>query len=322
MSFNSSTQDPASQAQGAPRLPRPGPGLQAPRKRPGVAALWGLLLLLLMPWIAWVSVLPHLHELADQWAQQSAQSQGAVLYKTGYGLSSVVLVACWFISSVLVALAVERAWPELHRTRLVVEGWRVRVCRVEGSNAPAAAGRALNRPGPARARRWKRRLRRSALWWMTALVLKGASVSFVVLDLRAHAAFTTKAYVQSPRLPGSPVVSHPWSTAASVALGCSHSAHRRTTKHDRNRIVYIIQFPDGDVVHLYDAVPLQGSWLDAAQTMDQILRGSGAEFSRWNWLGQDPLHPSCLRWFQDRYTVQDYARLQRLLRIGELPAVH
>lgn len=126
----------------------------------------------------------------------------------------------------------------------------------------------------------------------------------------------------APGLPRPSVVSRPWATVVSVELGCSHCAGGRPTKHDRNRIVYIIPFPDGAVVHLCDAAPLQGSWLDAAQTMDQILRGSGVEFSRWNWLGQDPLHPTCLRWFQDRYTVQDCARLQRLLRIGEQPAVH
>ena len=126
----------------------------------------------------------------------------------------------------------------------------------------------------------------------------------------------------APGLPRPSVVSRPWATVVSVELGCSHCAGGRPTKHDRNRIVYVIPFPDGTVVHLCDPAPLQGSWLDAAQTMDQSLRGSGAEFSRWNGLGQDPLHRSCLRWFQDRYTVQDYARLQRLLRIGELPAVH
>ena len=126
----------------------------------------------------------------------------------------------------------------------------------------------------------------------------------------------------APRLPKPSVVSRPWATVVSVELGCSHSARRTTTKHDRDRIVYVIPFPDGAVVHLCDPAPLQGSRLDAAQTMDQILRGSGVEFSRWNGLGQDPLHPTCLWWFQDRYTVQDCARLQRLLRIGELPAVH
>ena len=78
-----------------------------------------------------------------------------------------------------------------------------------------------------------------------------------------------------------------------------------------------MHFPDRYFVSLESGVAF-GDWLEAAEQMDTELRRTGVEFRRWNWLDRDPLYPACLSVMRHNFGA-DYPRIERLLRVGELP---
>jgi hypothetical protein len=283
--------------------------------------VWALLLLALStPWIAWLYCLPHLHELAARWALESAQWQGALLYKAGFGLSPVAFMACSTASTFLVMVAVDLTWPGLWRSRLVVQGRWLRLVQALGSKARATASSAVRSVRRRRTLLLSKRRRRLALMWLAVLALNSVAIACVVVDLRGHRVFTQTAYVRWPPLPGSAAETYPWSTAVSVGLGCNHREKWRRRGSARTEIVYEVGFPDGTFVRLDDAMAMTGSWLDGAEAIDQAIRGGGAVFTRWRWLSRTPLHPTCLQWLRSSLSAQDQARMWQLLRIGELPA--
>ena len=83
-------------------------------------------------------------------------------------------------------------------------------------------------------------------------------------------------------------------------------------------IIYEIEFADGHKERIGDATPLHGSWVDAAEVIDQRLQAAGARFERWTWLDRDPLHPECLAALQRRFSPEEYQRVRALLRVDAL----
>ena len=276
-----------------------------------------ILILAFAPLIAIVFILPTLGDTADRIALRNAELNGALLFKTDFGLSPVLCVFCWFAWVFAIFRNADEVWPGLHKSHFVFERFGTRVRCVVGSRRRAATETFSKDPEPARFARKK--TRRGKVWGMllAAVVLIGATVGFVAREIQAYSILTATAYVESPLQLRSSLVSRPWSMAVSVEIGCHHyDAPRRRAS---NTLVYDIWFPDGASVRISEAVPLQGSWLDAAEAIERALNDGGAEFARWRWLGQDPLHPKCLQWFRDSHTAYDYARIWRLLRFGEIP---
>jgi hypothetical protein len=275
------------------------------------------------PLIALGFALPAIGDVAYWIALENAELNGALLFKTDYGLAPVLCVFCWFFWVFAFFMYADEIWPGLHRSYFVVERFGTRVRRVVVSKRSTAAETFRTDPEPARSVRKKARRGkvkgRGMLWGMllAAVVLVGATVGLVVRELQTYSILTATAYIESPLQLRSSTVSRPWSTAVSVELGCNHYDARG--RRPDNTLVYDIWFPDEASIRISEATPLQGSWLDAAEAIERALNDGGAAFARWSWLWQDPLHPKCLQWFRDSHTAYDYARIRRLLRIGELP---
>jgi hypothetical protein len=289
-----------------------------------IAGYWLILILAFAPLIAMALILPTLGDTADRIALKNAELNGALLFKTNFGLSPVLCVFCWFVWVFAIFWNADEVWRGLHKSHFVFERFGTRVRCVARSRRRAATETFSKDPEPARFARKK--TRRGKVWGMllAAVVLIGATVGFVVREIQAYSILTATAYVESPLQLRSSSVSRPWSMAVSVELGCHHyDAPRRRYHAPRrgpsNTLVYDIRFPDGASVRISETVPLQGSWLDAAEAIERALNEGGAEFARWRWLGQDPLHPKCLQWLRDSHTAYDYARIWRLLRVGEIP---
>jgi len=149
---------------------------------------------------------------------------------------------------------------------------------------------------------------------IAAAVLAALSAIAVSRDIQTHSIFTSNAYVRSPFFPWGSTQPREWSSAVSVGVGCNHVEDDDGTSDD---IIYKVRFPDGASVDIGYAIPLEGSWLSAAETIDQKLRASGSAFTNWEWLGRDPMHPRCIAAQRQRFSGNDYARVQRLLRVTE-----
>lgn len=134
-------------------------------------------------------------------------------------------------------------------------------------------------------------------------------------EVNTHTVYTADAYTRSPFFPWAPSAPRPWRTAELVDLGCNHVTGRNASDY----LVYRVEFPGGERVSLESATPLPDvDWLTVAEPIDALIREGGATFQRWKWLSRDPLHPACLAVMQQNFGA-DYPRIERLLRIGELP---
>jgi len=99
-----------------------------------------------------------------------------------------------------------------------------------------------------------------------------------------------------------------------VELGCNHVTGRGASTN----LVYRIRMKNGSKIYLESAVPVHGNWLDNAMRIDADLEKKGVTFKRWSWRNRHPLHPECLRAQRRKNSPEDYERILKLLRADGL----
>jgi hypothetical protein len=251
---------------------------------------------------------PALENITAQNARHHAAEVGALLYHYNFGLSLVLALFAWIFASGAIAGLAPALSRRARKTLFVfsiLDGKRAMVRLI--------ADRLRDETDPARY------VSKIVLGWVpmaavAAVVLAAISGLAVARDIQSHLLFTSTGYIRSPFFPWGSARPHEWSSAVSVETGCNHVVSRSGISDD---IIYQVKFADGSSVRIGDAIPLEGSWLTAAEAIDQELRASGATFSTWKWLGRDPRRRLCLAALQQRFPGQDFERVQRLLRITE-----
>ncbi|WP_421697036.1 hypothetical protein [Ancylobacter sp.] len=154
-------------------------------------------------------------------------------------------------------------------------------------------------------------------------VLIGAAIAAFLLaisawvahrETRAYEIYTPTAYVVEPLLPWNASPPREWTSAVSVETGCNHISDKHGVKES---IIYNVTFDDGTVAHVGDGIPINGSWLDAAERIDGQVRASGATFHPWTWLWRDSYHPLCVAALSAQSSDAAFERLKALLRLPE-----
>ncbi len=256
---------------------------------------------------------PRLESATAENAKLHAESIGGLLYHHNFGLSLVLAgLPCILISGLIGALV-----TSLSR-RLLTNAF---IATIVNRKRSAIGERIVRKTmeqshgevDPARY------VRRVTLGWVPAATIAAAALSAlsaiaVSRDIQTHSIFTSNAYVRSPFFPWGSTQPREWASAASVEVGCNHVEDDDGTS---DHIIYSVRFHDGASVDIGYGIPLEGSWLSAAETIDRKLRAAGAAFTRWEWLGRDPMHPRCIAAQRQRFSEKDYARVQRLLRVTE-----
>lgn len=106
-----------------------------------------------------------------------------------------------------------------------------------------------------------------------------------------------------------------WNQVSSIELGCNHV----TGKNQSDDLVYKINFKQGASPRMEDAVALQGTWLESAAEINNILKDYSVNFKRWKWLDRNPLHPKCLSAQKESLTRDEFQQVVDLLQIGHFP---
>lgn len=253
---------------------------------------------------------PYLDEMAAGIARSHAIETNALLYSYDFGLSLVIGLFGWIFSAATLTLAGLSVSPRLRASTFafaVVDGLRRRSTRWMIRRSIA---RSLSETDPVRY------IRRTISGWMLAIAAPAAllaTVSAIAIprDVRSHTIYGATAYVNSPFLPWG-TSARDWASAVSVETGCNHVERNGKISDD---IIYKVRFADGASTRIGSATPIQGTWLSAAERIDEQLRAAGATFSPWKWLGRDPIHPLCIAALRDRFPGRDFERLRRLLRL-------
>ena len=256
---------------------------------------------------------PALENITHRNARLHAEEIGALIYDYNFGISFVILVFSWILTSGvltglvtvlsrrLTANSFVSSISEGKKSRLVK--WLVRsgIERLRAETDPAQY------------------VRKMLLGWVLVMAVPAVPLAAigavaVTRDIQAYSLFTQTAYARSPFFPWGSRVPHEWSSAVSVETGCNHVERKGEISDD---IIYQVTFADGASVRIGGAIPVEGTWLSAAEAIDLKLRASGATFSEWEWLGRDPMHPLCIAALRQRFSGRDFVRLKRLLRVAE-----
>lgn len=274
---------------------------------------WGIIGLMLAGFaVGGVWLWPALERLTEANALAAAADEGALLVHSNFGSSLVIALFGWIFAAGAIVGVIGVMTPRLQASTFAFN-------MLNGQDALsrwAVARTVQTLSDESDPKTYVRKAVVSWQWWalgLGAFFLMLATYA-VTRDVQAHSLFTRTHYVESPFLPWGSREPRPWSDVESVELGCNHV----TGRNAGDDIVYKAHFRDGTTVFVDSAAALSGSWLEGLETIDTAIQRSGAEFRRWNWLGRDPLHPACLAVMQSYYQG-NYPRIERLLRVGQLP---
>lgn len=242
----------------------------------------------------------------------AAQADGSVLYWTNFGVAPLVAIFGWIFAS---GAGTYGAFMISPRFRASAFAYSILDPRNRGlQRLPASRD-----DGSETADDYIRR----ALGNWIRLFSWGAAVlfalAFVILDRErdTYTLYSPTGFWARPLLPWDEEVRRNWREATRVELGCNHVVGRNAS----DDVIYDVVFP-GRTERISSATPVGVGYLDALEKIDDALRESKVEFKRWSWLSRDPMHPDCLKHWRVRLTDEDYARLSRLLRFGELQDDH
>lgn len=253
---------------------------------------------------------PVLEQMTAHNAMMAAMDANAVMVGYNFGVSMVLALFGWIFAagalSGLLSVMSEQARASAFTYNMLaargVAQWSVRrtLRELEGDSDP------------------ERFVRRAVWSWQSWAVGLGAALMTVsayaaTRDVQAHDIFTRSHFIASPLLPWGSRAPVAWSEAELVEVGCNHA----TGRNAYDSIIYRVHLPGRYFVSLESGQAL-GDWLVAAEAIDAELRDGGVPFQRWDWMGRDPLHPQCLAVMRQSWE-EDYPRIERLLRIGELP---
>lgn len=243
-------------------------------------------------------------------ARASAPAVDGLLFDTNFGIGFLILLFAWILISGLGVSALFMRWPRARAT-LFVSTLLDRKNRIV-----LTLGNALRRlsdiTDPDEYVSAASRVTDKRVGSIGAL-LAAAGLIVLIWEFNAFTLYSPHGFIAKPVFPWEAVRRNEWRDAEFVELGCNHVVG----KHASDDIIYDVNFAKGSSRRLSAATPLNGDLIGALETIDNTLRAAGVRFERWNWLRRDPLHRDCLAVQKTRYSEEDYARLERILRIGE-----
>lgn len=251
-----------------------------------------------------------LEGLAQRNAEAFAQTVQGFSAETNFGIGLLIGMFVWIVFSSAIVAIIIRIIPMPAKAAMYFAGRKeieqtspkfMRQWSNENSlEIPHSASDAINQ-------RLDPYIRKTLFITMPFVFL---AALICVRETQSHQVFSASGLYQSGILSNS-FEHRLWTSAKSVALGCNQT-------DEGGSLIYDVEFQDGKSVRLPDASSLNGrSWLENIGTIDETLRSTDAEFTRWTWMKRDPLHPTCLRSFYTELGAENKPRLDRLLRIGE-----
>lgn len=251
-------------------------------------------------------------KLHDWYMNSTALFYDALLYYTGFGFSFVLILLAGCILSIAITGMVIARSPRPRTASFVFTIFDGRKSSVLRWWARRAIERQAGEADPEQyvmqtVRFWARDLA------IAALIMTGITALILPLDFRTYSVFTRDAYIRSPFLPWGSRGPHDWTSAVSVATGCSHTSGKSRT---RDQIVYEVTFAGGAKVDVGRSTAVGMPWLDAMEIIDRKIKDAGAQFGARTWLIDDTYERSCIRAMRERFSPADFARAMRLIRYG------
>lgn len=245
-------------------------------------------------------------------AQAHTLAANALMYHVNFGASMVLALLGWIFAAGAIASALFALTPPARAAALLYSA------RESHSPVGAWALRKMLEPaaGLVDAEAYVRRVinRSNLVGIVLALSIGALSAVALVRDVNTHSLFTEQAYIRSPFFPWGSAAPRLWSSAAYVEVGCNHIEGRNAGED----AIYRIVFRNGDSASLDSATHVRGSWLRNVELIDAQLRARNVPVRRWRWMNRDPMHPACLEAHRSWLGPEDFQRLSRLLRMGEL----
>ncbi|NNU15244.1 hypothetical protein HK107_02755 [Parvularcula sp. ZS-1/3] len=275
-------------------------------------SIWGFFIIMVGGFgVGWRWIWPYFERLQDTHAAEQATQIGAILVGNDFGFGMLAWLFGWIFSAGAVLALVYLVLPLNKRFS------RVHDAMMSSDSQPFGAG-ALNAVAEHAssvtssdefARRWLLEYIRRVLRIASLPIAVG--VVLIWAELTSGDYITEEEVVIDRFIPFTENKILPWSTAELVELGCNQT-------DDGASLVYKVVFPTRSV-RISSADPVKGTdYLASLEAIDERLRASNAEFVRWEWLKRDPLNPKCLRSFYGEYEPGGKARIDRLLRVGQL----
>lgn len=241
-----------------------------------------------------------------------AHEIGGILFKTNFGISFLILMFAWIFAAGLIASKLTSRTPRMRASMFAYSFLNPKARQYLNSG-----GRLKNFPvdsGPD-AYIIAAMTNADKFFWSAALVLTAIAIPVLDRELQTYDVYTEERYVATPLFPWEDEKTGNWRDAEYVALGCNHV----TGKGASDDIIYDIKLNEKTSFRISAARPVSGPLLDQLELIDVSLQAAGVPFQRWKLRDRDPVHPSCLAAQRRRFSPDDYDRLLRLLRVGELP---
>lgn len=246
-------------------------------------------------------------------ASRATEAQ-AILFKDQFLFSMLILLFAWILCSGIILAALSRWLPIKLKAASFISAltwggmdgpfarWRLRHSLKNDPN-PASIDELINNWGAAYI---------SAIS-KVALPLLLAGVGMYLLERSSWAYVTQRGYTNNPVTPFLRTTTTPWNEFISVELGCNHT-------DDSDTIIYKVNTPSWSSRLSSFKTVGNRDMIDALIEVDSYIQiQSRAQFKRWEWLSRNPMHPSCVRYFQSTMNEEDFSRLTSLLRVGEFP---
>jgi len=248
----------------------------------------------------------------DAIASSKAAEAQAILFRSPFSLSVLILLFAWiFCSGIALAVLMRRLPIKLKAASFILAlTWG-------GVDGPFARGRLRHSlkdyPTPASVNElinnWNTRYIKAISKVALPILLAGMAV--YQLERNSWAYVTQQGYTENPINPFKKTTTIPWNELSSVELGCNHT-------DDSDFIIYEISTQSKSARLSSFKTLGNREELDALLEVDTFIRDhTGVEFERWKWLSRNPLHPACLRHFQNTMGEEDSSQLLSLLRGGE-----
>jgi hypothetical protein len=145
--------------------------------------------------------------------------------------------------------------------------------------------------------------------WAIPLLLGFAC--FVVLDFRTFTYARADEIVDQPWVPWKGGGTYDLADAEYVEVGCNYTK-------DGGWAEYNVHFLDGAQFNIARFKPVDGSWIEAMQVVDQTLMEAGVPFRRSTFRDRDPMHPKCLEVQDRKLSPGEPGALRALLREGNV----
>ncbi|MFK8251411.1 hypothetical protein [Ancylobacter terrae] len=151
-----------------------------------------------------------------------------------------------------------------------------------------------------------------AMMGVPGLLLGMLSAYVAVREWHSYEAFSPTVYINEPFFPWNAAVTHEWSSAVSVTIGCQHSFRSRGA--DVDDLIYTVTFADGTEANLGTATPVRGSWLDAMEVIDRAILRSRPRLLAWKGSTEEALDPRCVDAIYERFPDDEFERLKKVMK--------